>query len=219
MVNDRWADVLGHNPPVIFSYQEFDLSGVRTYALASRNSKAKAADFGKVGVPQQTVAEFIDTLPNILGGADFKAVVRALQSARAKSGGIIWGIGAHVIKTGVSPVIIDLMERGYVSALAMNGAGVIHDFEIALSGATSEDVDEAIGPGRFGMAEETGGLLNAAVARGAAAGHGLGQAVAGFLAARQPPYGDRSLLVAAHRAGVPVTVHVAIGTDIIHMHP
>jgi len=219
MVNDRWPDVLGHNPPVIFSYQEFDLSGVRTYALASRNSKAKAADFGKVGVPQQTVAEFIDTLPNILGGADFKAVVRALQSARAKSGGIIWGIGAHVIKTGVSPILIDLMERGYVSALAMNGAGVIHDFEIALSGSTSEDVDEALGPGRFGMAEETGRLLNAAIRDGVRAAKGIGQSVGCLLQELAPPHASLSLLCAATRLGIPVTVHVAIGTDIIHMHP
>jgi hypothetical protein len=124
-----------------------------------------------------------------------------------------------VIKTGVSPVLIDLMERGYISALAMNGAGVIHDFEIALSGATSEDVDEALGPGRFGMAEETGRLLNAAIAGGAERHQGFGQAVAEFLAHEKPAHAERSLLCAAHRLAVPVTVHVAVGTDIIHMHP
>ena len=131
----------------------------------------------------------------------------------------MWGIGAHVIKTGVSPVLIDLMERGYVSALAMNGAGVIHDFEIALSGATSEDVDEALGPGRFGMAEETGRLLNEIVGSASTRGLGFGQAVAAYLAELKPTYAERSLLVAAHRLCVPVTVHVALGTDIIHMHP
>jgi hypothetical protein len=124
-----------------------------------------------------------------------------------------------VIKTGVSPVLIDLMERGYMSALAMNGAGVIHDFEIALSGATSEDVDEALGPGRFGMAEETGRLLNEIVARGSKRGLGLGQAVAAYLADVKPAHAERSVLFAAQRHGVPVTVHVAIGTDIVHMHP
>jgi hypothetical protein len=124
-----------------------------------------------------------------------------------------------VIKTGVSPVVIDLMERGYVSALAMNGAGIIHDFEVALSGATSEDVDETLGPGRFGMAEETGRVLNEAIRRGAEHELGLGQSVAQFLAGQSPAHGGSSLAVAAHRLGIPLTVHVAIGTDIIHMHP
>ncbi len=104
-------------------------------------------------------------MPAILGAADLRRVVAAIVAARHGGHGIVWGIGAHVIKTGVSPVLVDLMQRGYVSALAMNGAGIIHDFEVALSGATSEDVDEALGPGRFGMAEETGRLLNEAIAR------------------------------------------------------
>jgi hypothetical protein len=124
-----------------------------------------------------------------------------------------------VIKTGVSPVLIDLMRRGYVSALAMNGAGIIHDFEMALAGATSEDVDEALGPGRFGMAEETGRLLNETIRHAADERQGLGQAVAKFLSDRNPPYASLSLAVAAHRHGVPLTVHVAVGTDVIHMHP
>ena len=122
-------------------------------------------------------------------------------------------------QAGASPVLIDLMERGFVSALATNGAAIIHDFEIALVGATSEDVDEALGPGRFGMAEETGRLLNAAISDGVAAGLGLGQAVTGFFAAREPQFARQSVLAAAARLRIPVTVHVAIGTDIIHMHP
>ncbi len=124
-----------------------------------------------------------------------------------------------MIKTGLSPVLIALMERGFVSALATNGAGVIHDFELALSGATSEDVDEALGPGRFGMADETGRLLNEAITRGAGRGLGLGQAVAEYLADLQPRHANLSLLAAAARLQIPVTVHVALGTDIIHMHP
>jgi hypothetical protein len=131
----------------------------------------------------------------------------------------VWGLGAHVIKTGVSPVFVDLMRRGFVSAVALNGAGIIHDFEVALSGATSEDVDEALGPGRFGMAEETGVLLNEAIRRGAGRGEGLGQSVAAFLDERNPAHADLSIAVAAHRLGIPLTVHVAMGTDIIHMHP
>ncbi len=164
-------------------------------------------------------AAFVDGLPDILAGADFKAVVRALRAARESDAGVIWGLGAHVIKTGLSPVLIDLMERGYVSALATNGAGIIHDFELALSGSTSEDVEEALGPGRFGMAEETGTQLNAAIADGVGRGMGLGQSVASYLAAIKPPHADVSLLAAAARLEHPVTVHVAIGTDIIHMHP
>jgi len=202
---------------VKFSYEEFDLSGVKTYPLASRKSKAKAADFAtpfKAG----DVRAFVDSLHSILAGADFKAVVGALRAARDGGYGIIWGLGAHVLKTGLSPILIDLMERGYICALAMNGAGVIHDFELALSGATSEDVDEALGPGRFGMAEETGRELNAIVADGVARGLGLGQSVVAHLHHRQPPYANVSVLAAAGRLEIPVTVHVAIGTDIIHMH-
>jgi hypothetical protein len=204
---------------VKFPYREFDLSGVRTYPLASRASKANAEDAAAPAHRDQTIGEFVESLPDILGGADFKAVVRALRDARASDGGILWGLGAHVIKTGVSPVLIDLMQRGYVSALALNGAGVIHDFELALSGATSEDVDEALGPGRFGMAEETATVLNAAINEGVAAGMGIGRAVGERLLRMRPPHADASLLIAATRLEIPVTVHVAIGTDIIHMHP
>jgi hypothetical protein len=204
---------------VSFPYEEFDLTGISTYPLASRQSKTDVKDFGRAVHRDATVGAFVESLPEILAGADLKAVVTALRGARDSGGGIIWGLGAHVIKTGVSPVLISLMERGYVSALALNGAGVIHDFEIALAGSTSEDVDEALGPGRFGMATETATLLNAAIADGVARGRGLGQSVAARLHELQPPHGDRSLLVTAARLEIPVTVHVAIGTDIIHMHP
>jgi hypothetical protein len=202
-----------------FPYEEFDLSGVRTYPLSSRRSKARAEDFARPVERGGSFATWLDSLPAMLGAADLRRVVRAIAEAHQRSAGVMWGIGAHVIKTGVSPVLIDLMARGYVSALAMNGAGVIHDFEIALSGATSEDVDEALGPGRFGMAEETGRLLNEIVGSASARGLGFGQAVAAYLAEVSPAHADRSLLVAAHRLQVPVTVHVALGTDIVHMHP
>ncbi|MBI2188146.1 MAG: deoxyhypusine synthase family protein [Acidobacteria bacterium] len=202
-----------------FPYEEFDLSGVRTYPLASRPSKARVEDFARPVARGASFKAWFDSLPAILGGQDLRRAVRAMVDARARSSGIIWGLGAHVIKTGVSPVVIDLMRRGWVSAVAMNGAGIIHDFEIALSGATSEDVDESLGPGRFGMASETGELLNQVIRRGVERRQGLGQAVAAFLAERHPPHADRSLAVAAHRLGIPLTVHVAIGTDITHMHP
>jgi hypothetical protein len=202
-----------------FPYEEFDLSGIRTYPLASRASKARAEDFATPVERGVTFKAWFDSLPAILGAADLRRAAKAIVDAKRRDGGVIWGLGAHVIKTGVSPVIVDLMRRGYVSALAMNGAGIIHDFEIALSGATSEDVDESLGPGRFGMAEETGTLLNDAIRAGAARGQGLGQAVAAFLADMSPAHADRSLAVTAHRLGIPLTVHVAIGTDILHMHP
>jgi hypothetical protein len=202
-----------------FTYDEFDLSDVRTYPLKSRKSKARAEDFARPCDPTATVRTFVDSLPDILAAADFKAIVDAIADAKRRDGGILWGLGAHVIKTGLGPVVIDLMERGFVSAIATNGAAVIHDFEIALVGATSEDVDEALGPGTFGMAEETGRLLNGAINDGVATGLGIGQAVTKFLGGKEPQYARSSILTAAARLRIPVTVHVAIGTDIIHMHP
>ena len=202
-----------------FSYQEFDLSGVKTYPLKSRASKARVEDFARPSAPGGSVGAFVDSLPGILAAADFKAIVRAIVDAKRADAGVVWGLGAHVVKTGLGPVLIDLMERGFVSAIAANGATIIHDFEVALAGATSEDVDEALGPGRFGMADETGRLLNGAINDGVGAGLGIGQAVTRFLAAKQPQYAKHSVMAAAARLGIPVTVHVAIGTDIIHMHP
>ena len=210
--------MFGYSLAVKFPYEEFDLSGVKTYPLASRQSKANAADFASPYQAGRSVTGLIDSLPNILAAADFKAVVAAMRAARSAGHGIIWGLGAHVLKTGLSPVIIDLMERGFVSAVATNGAGVIHDFELALSGSTSEDVDEALGPGRFGMAEETGRELNGAINEGVAAGMGLGQSVVSYLHRTQPPHASISILASAGRLEIPVTVHVGIGTDIIHMH-
>lgn len=202
-----------------FTYEEFDLRGLRTYPLKSRKSKARAEDFARPVSDDPTIAAFLESLPGILAAAHFKAVVRAIVDAHIHDGGIVWGIGAHVIKTGLGPVLIDLMERGFVSAIATNGAAIIHDFEIALVGATSEDVDEALGPGRFGMADETGRLLNAAIADGVAAGLGLGQSVGRMIADKSPQHARSSVLAAAARLKIPVTVHVAVGTDIIHMHP
>ena len=202
-----------------FPYEEFDLSSIHTYPLKSRPSKARAENFARPVAPGASAASLVDSLPNILAAADFKAVARAVVDAKQSGSGALWGLGAHVIKTGVGPVLIDLMERGFVSAIATNGAAVIHDFEVALVGATSEDVDEALGPGRFGMAEETGRVLNTAITDGVAAGMGIGQAVTRFLADKQPQFARASVLAAAARLQVPVTVHVAIGTDVIHMHP
>jgi hypothetical protein len=155
----------------------------------------------------------------VLAGVDFRAIADRVITARDQGSGIVWGLGAHVLKTGLGPVLIDLMERGFVSALATNGAGVIHDFEIALSGGTSEDLEDALGPGRFGMADETGRLLNAAILEGVAAGQGVGEAVGAYLTRSDPPFAKFSIAVAAARLKIPLTVHVAMGTDVIHMHP
>jgi hypothetical protein len=201
-----------------FPYEEFDLSAIRTYPLESRKSKVRVEDFARPAASGQSVGAFLESLPNLLAAADFKAVVGAIVQARLASG-VVWGLGAHVIKTGLGPVLIDLMERGFVSAVATNGAGMIHDFEVAMAGATSEDVDEALGPGRFGMAEETGRLLNGAIADGVGRGLGIGQAVGAFLVERKAPFAHASVLASASRLDIPFTVHVAIGTDIIHMHP
>jgi hypothetical protein len=200
-------------------YDEFDLSGVVRYPLASRPSKVRREHFATPHAPGGSVAAFMAGLPKLLAAAELGVVVEAIAAAHTRGAPIVWGLGAHVIKVGLSPILVDLMERGLVSALALNGAGIIHDVEIALAGATSEDVDAALGPGRFGMAEETAGGINEAVEGGVARGHGLGQSVARWLAARTPPHAEVSLLCAAARLDIPVTAHVALGTDIIHMHP
>ncbi|MEZ5294252.1 MAG: hypothetical protein R2745_24450 [Vicinamibacterales bacterium] len=200
-------------------YGEVDLSTVRRYPLAERASKVRRDDLARPPVPGESVGAWLERLPRLLAARDLVRVVRAVTAAREASAPIIWGLGAHVIKVGLGPVIVDLMERGYVSAVALNGAGLIHDVEVALAGATSEDVDAALGPGVFGMAEETGTGINEAMTQGVAAGAGLGRAVAEWLAARRPPHQDVSVLCAAVRLGVPVTAHVALGTDIVHMHP
>lgn len=204
---------------MIFPYESFDLSDVRTYPLASRQSKARREEFAHPWRPASGMPGFIDSLPKMLAAADFRAVVAAMRATRDRDGGIVWGFGAHVLKVGLGPILIDLMERGFVSALAMNGAGIIHDVEIALAGQTSEDVDAALGKGQFGMSEETGRDVNNAITAGVGRGLGLGQSVVEWLGHSAPAHADVSVLAAAARLKIPVTVHVAIGTDIIHMHP
>jgi hypothetical protein len=200
-------------------YEEFDLKGIKTYPLRSRQSKVGLAQFATPYKAGSGVTGLLASLPGLLAAKDFKDVVSAMVAAKRDGRAIIWGLGAHVLKTGLSPVLVDLMERGFVSAIATNGAGIIHDFEIALSGGTSEDVDATLGPGTFGMAEETGAQVNAAIKVGVAAGMGIGQSVGRFLHESRAPFAQISVAAAAWRLQIPLTVHVAIGTDIIHMHP
>ena len=184
------------------SYDEFDVTGLRTYPLASRSSKVQTADFARPMTPGGAMRDWLQRLPRTLAAADLLRVAESIAAAKERRAGLIWGIGAHVIKTGVSPVLVDLMERGFITALAMNGAGVIHDFEVALAGATSEDVDQTLGPGTFGMAEETGTLLNQAIREAHAGGLGFGQGVSAFVAGLRPRFAELSLLASAHRLGV-----------------
>ena len=196
-----------------------DLEKVNTYPLASRPSKVTAADFAGVPTPGASLREFLATLPNILAVRSLRDVAAQVRRARELRKPIIWGIGGHVIKTGLAPVIIDLMKQGYVSAIAANGSVLVHDAEIALVGSTSEDVDATLGEGAFGAAEETGKLLNEAARSGARDGLGLGEAMGRELSQLTPPDAKLSLLCATYNARVPFTAHVAIGADIAHFHP
>lgn len=193
--------------------------GLPTYPLRSRPSKVGLDGFAKPLPPGASIAELLDSLPGFLAAADLRSFVAVCRVARDRGKPLIWGMGAHVIKVGLSPVLIDLMRQGWISGLALNGAGIIHDFEIAFAGRTSEDVEAQIQAGRFGLARETGELLNKAISQGAAEGSGLGESVGRMIAGSKFPHRDLSLLGAAARLKIPVTVHVAVGTDIIHVHP
>jgi len=166
-----------------------------------------------------SLKQFLDSLPDTLGARDFRAVVSAWQTAWKGGRSVLWGFGAHLIKLGLSPLVVDLMERGAISALFMNGACCVHDLELAMMGHTSEEVGEALDDGSFGMARETGEQLNEAINRGVADGLGMGESVGREILAGKYPHKDRSLLASAARLGIPATVHVAIGSDIHHMHP
>lgn len=201
-----------------YSSKPIDLSGLNTYPLSSRPSKVTTDDFGAPATPE-LIGDFVERLPNILAARDLRELASLVREARQRDRAIILGLGGHVIKTGLAPVLIDLMQRGFVTAVAMNGSAMIHDFEIALVGATSEDVDATLGSGGFGMAEETGRIINEAVISGARDNVGMGEAIGRQLQTMKPAYADKSLLCAAYEGRVPVTVHVAIGTDIVHIHP
>ena len=205
----------------IYRQQPIDLSRVETYPLASRPSKVTVRDFAKALSDDEArdASTLLDSLPHILAADTLRSIAGAIVEAKSKNRVIIWGVGGHVIKTGLTPILIDLARRGFVSAIAMNGSGVIHDFEIAVAGWTSEDVDAALGSGSFGMAEETGRLINEAIRRGAAEDCGVGESIGRALVEMSPQYADFSILHAAYLLKIPVTAHVTIGADIIHIHP
>ena len=205
--------------PSIYDDQPLDLDKVTTYPLASRKSKVTIADFAQPTTPDASLKDFLSSLPNILAVQSLRQLTERVERARELKKPIIWGLGGHVVKTGLAPLLIDLMKRGYLSAIASNGSVLVHDSEIAMIGSTSEDVDATLGEGIFGGAEETGQLLNTAAHDGARDQIGLGEAVGRALLARNPRNRDRSLLCAAYESKIPFTAHITIGGDIAHFHP
>ncbi len=205
----------------IYSIGPIALGAVRTYPLASRKSKVSVREFAKPPGVNASLTKFLDSLPRILAAEDLRQLLGAMHVARQQRKAILWGIGGHVIKVGLGPVLIDLMKRGFVSGIAMNGAALIHDFEIALAGNTSEDVEAALDAGHFGMAEETGKYLNEIAKLSHRIRIGYGEAAGQFLSSGiiEAKHADSSVLAAAHKYRIPVTIHLAIGTDIPHMHP
>src|ERR1700674_555559 len=205
----------------IYSIHPITLGAVHTYPLASRKSKVSIRDFAKPPAANSSLTKFLDSLPNFLAAEDLRQLLAAIHSARQQRRTILWGIGGHVLKVGLGPVLIDLMKRGFVSGIAMNGAAMIHDFEIALAGNTSEDVEAGIGEGRFGMAAETGQYINEFAKLSQRIRIGYGEAAGQFLSSGviEVKHADSSVLVAAYKHRIPVTIHLAIGTDIPHMHP
>lgn len=201
------------------SFKRVDLQKVKTYPLKTRRSLIARKSQALPLASGSSVKAFIESLPNILAAKDLKEIIRCMVRARRNHNVILWGLGAHVIKVGLSPILIDLMQKEFVTCLALNGAGVIHDVEMAMIGATSEDVASELDAGNFGMSEETAAFINQAVKQGIDRGQGLGEAVGKALIHENFPYEKESLLAAATRLGIPITVHVGIGTDIIHMHP
>lgn len=196
-----------------------DFKDLHTYSIHDRHSKVTVNDFARPPAAGMTVRELVDSLPRQFAGRDFPDLVERVAEAHRKGKPVLLGMGAHVIKVGLSPVLIGLMRRGIITGIALNGAGIIHDAEIAMAGRTSEEVADVIGAGAFGAARETGEVLNGAICRGAEKNIGLGEAVGDVLLEQDFPYNSQSLLAQARKMDIPVTVHVALGTDIIHIHP
>jgi len=199
--------------------EPFDFTRLTRQDLAERGGKVEVRRFGRPCGGAATIGDWLRHLPHFLGAADFLDLIEAIVAARTTGRAVHWSMGAHVIKVGLAPIIADLIERHIITSISVNGALVIHDYEIAAVGGTSEDVDAALAEGTFGMSEQTGRAFATMVDRAAAEGVGLGQAAASFVATEGLPHAGFSLLAACHRYGVPVTVHAAPGTDIVHLHP
>jgi deoxyhypusine synthase len=201
------------------TFKPLDFSKVRTYPVAKRFSKVQTSLLGKKITKGASVRSFLRGLPDILAAQNLKAIVRKIADSKRTNKTVLLGMGAHPIKVGLSPLIIDFMERGIIHAVALNGAGVIHDFELAYMGETSEDVAATLKDGSFGMGEETAAFINEAINEGAKNQLGVGAAVGAAILKNRLPHRKLSILASAAQLGIPVTSHIAIGTDIIHMHP
>ncbi len=201
------------------NFKPLDFSKVRTYSVTKRFSKVQTSLLGKKIAKGLSLRSFVRGLPNILAAQNLKSIAAKMADCHRKGKTVLLGMGAHPIKVGLSPLIIDFMERGIIDALALNGAGIIHDFELAYMGETSEDVAASLKDGSFGMGEETGAFINAAIIDGTRLDLGVGAAVGNAIVKNHLPYRRLSILATASRLGIPVTCHIAIGTDIIHMHP
>ncbi len=197
----------------------FDLSGLRTYDLHTRPSKVLVADLGRPANPAAPLSDFLDTLPKQLAANELRKVRDHVVRVHRAGKSVAIALGGHVIKTGCAPYLIDLIQRGVITSVAMNGSAAIHDFELAFCGKTSEDVGAQLNAGNFGMARETADAFACAAREGASNDRGLGAALGAYLDRLGCPHPDASLVLAAHRAGIPCTIHVALGTDIVHMHP
>ncbi len=196
-----------------------DLSRLSTFSIRERSHKVESARVAGLPPPGASFAEWLAACPPYLGIENLVAAVEAMVKARRASRGVAWALGAHVVKVGCGPIVADLIRRGVITAVAMNGATAIHDYELAMFGATSEEVGDTIRDGRFGMVRETADFFAEAARQGAQHDRGLGAACGDLLRDVKPPHADVSILIAARQAGIPATVHVAIGTDTIHMHP
>lgn len=200
------------------NFQPIDLEQIKTYELASRPSKITVRDFAAPSEKDDSLKSFLDKLPDILAVQSLREIAGQIRRAKDLGKPIVLGIGGHIIKTGLAPVIIDLMERGFVTAIASNGSVLVHDTEIALVGFTSEDVEASLSKGDFGAARETGEILNNAAKKAQTDKIGLGEAMGREVSAMNPPNADKSLLCAAYKHKLPFTVHLAIGADIGHFH-
>jgi hypothetical protein len=203
-----------------YSQKPIELAGLKTVSIHDRGGKVRTEHFARPLQAGEGVIGLLDSLPRLLAADSLRGVVGAMLAAKEKRKPVVWGIGGHVIKCGLAPVLLRLMERGFATAFAMNGSAAIHDFEIAIAGNTSEDVEDVLPDGRFGSAQETGADMNGAIIGGVRDGIGLGEALGRRLeATAHPKHAASSLLLGAYRACVPVTVHVAMGTDTPHTHP
>ncbi len=203
-----------------YSTKPLSFEGLKTVPIAERGGKVRVGQFARPFQKGGGVPGLVDSFPEILAGQAFRGLLDALKRARAESRAILWGLGGHVIKCGLSDVLLDLMRRGWVTGFVMNGAASIHDFEIAIAGQTSEDVEAVLPDGRFGAAEETGREMNEAIVQGHREELGMGEALGKRLETlAKPEFAPHSVLAGAYKTTVPVTVHVAIGTDTPHIHP